>query len=353
MSNELKIIDNHVHVAGRGDVYQYDLYWSKLFEKGIGFQALKILKGWTFKKVGDNLMINTLIKQVNEANNVDRVVVLAFDNVYDVSGKCWGPYDVAEDQVRSTLFVSNSFVDGLSLQHPKILLGISVHPYRDDALEELEKYRDKAVLCKLMPSAHWINLDNPVAHEKLEKYFKKLANLKLPLLLHTGVETSIPSSDKEKRYDRYNNPKYITMALDLGVTVILAHCGCSYFDLLEDNFVKEALELFARLGTDKPEWKLYADISALFSPFRRRDIVETIFQKVPVSRLIYGSDFPNPAKGQKEFILRVFLRFGKRNLIKRYRKITDNWLEKYFSKDDVARIMTNFHRVLIELGKTT
>jgi hypothetical protein len=74
---------------------------------------LKILKAWTFIKVGDNLMINTLIKQ------------------------------------------------------------ISVQPSRNGALEELEKYRDKAVLCKLMPSAHWIDLDYPVAHQKLERSPKR------------------------------------------------------------------------------------------------------------------------------------------------------------------------------------
>jgi len=58
MGNLYKTIDNHVHIAGRGDVYPDDLYWSKLFEEGIGFQALKILKGWGCKKVGDQLMID-------------------------------------------------------------------------------------------------------------------------------------------------------------------------------------------------------------------------------------------------------------------------------------------------------
>ncbi len=351
MNGAFKIIDEHVHVAGRGDIYQQDLFWSKLFENGIGFQALKILKGWSFKKVGDELMVNTLLKQANEASHVDHVTVLAFDNVYDVNGRCWGHPDAPEDQVKSTLYVSNRFVAGLCQNNPKILLGVSVHPFRNDAMEELEKYKDKAVLCKLMPSAHWVDFDNPSAREKLKKYYLKLAEIKLPLLLHTGVETSIPSSDKEKRYDKYNNPRFIERALDLGVTVILSHCGCSYFDLLEDNFVSEALKLFEKQQTIKPEWKLYADISALFSPFRRRKILNTIFQKVPASRLIYGSDFPNPAKGRKEFFLRPFLRFSKTNLIKRYHKITLKWLAKYYSPDDTDYILTNFHRLLKELGK--
>jgi predicted TIM-barrel fold metal-dependent hydrolase len=351
MGDVLKIIDEHAHIAGRGDIYKQDLFWSKLFENGIGFQALKILKGWSFKKVGDELMVNTLLKQANEANHVDYVTVLAFDNVYDLNGKGWGPFDTDENQIRSTLYVSNSFVANLCQNNPKILLGISVHPYRNDALDELEKYKEKAVLCKLMPSAHWIDLDNPNANSKLDKFYLKLAEIKLPLLLHSGVETSIPSSDKDKKYNKYDNPFYIERALDLGVTVILAHCGCSYFDILEDNFVSEALKLFEKQRTIKPNWKLYADISALFSPFRRRDILDTIFQKVPASKLIYGSDFPNPAKGRKEFFLRPFLRFSKTNLINRYYKITLKWLAKYYSTADTLYILTNFHRLLNELGR--
>ncbi len=351
MPDKLLVIDEHVHVAGPGDVHPHDLYWSPLFEKGIGFQGLKVLKGWSFREVGDELMEKTLVGMAEKADNVDRVVALAFDNVYDVDGRCWGHEAVAPDQVRSTLYVSNRFVAELARAHPKVLPGISVHPFRDDALEELERYRDEAVLCKLMPSAHWISFEDPVGREKLDRYYRKLADIGLPLLLHTGVETSIPSSDPGKRYDRFNNPKYAVRALDLGVTVILAHCGCSYFDLLEDNFVREALELFARLGGDRPQWHLFADISALFSPFRRRGIVDEVFAKVPVSRLLYGSDFPNPAKGRNECLLRVLLRFGKRNLIRRYRRITDKWLAEYFPEDDADRILTNFPRLLTDLGR--
>ena len=81
MANELKIIDIHVHTAGPGDAYKDDLYWHKRFEQGIGFQALKILKGWAFKKVGDELMLKVLLKQTEKMKKVNYAVVLAFDNV--------------------------------------------------------------------------------------------------------------------------------------------------------------------------------------------------------------------------------------------------------------------------------
>jgi predicted TIM-barrel fold metal-dependent hydrolase len=349
MGNPYKTIDNHVHIAGRGDVYPDDLYWSKLFEEGIGFQALKILKGWGCKKVGDQLMIDTLRKQINEANSIDYAVVLAFDNVYDVDGTYRGPKQTGAGQIRSNLFVSNKFVLDLCQATPKLLPGISVHPFRENALRELDNYEDKAVLCKWMPSAHLIDFDNPRAQPKLEKFYIKMAEIQLPLLLHTGVEASIPSSDK--RYNKYNNPAYIEKALDMGVTVILAHCGCSYFDLLEDNFVNEALKMFEKQQTVKPSWRLYADISALFSPFRKRKILDRIFKSIPASQLIYGSDFPNPAKGRREFFLRAFLRFRKANLLNRYFNITSKWLPEYYSQSDTFLILTNFHRLLDKLGR--
>ena len=148
MKNAYKIIDNHVHIAGPGDVYKDDLYWSKEFRKGIGFKALKILKGWIFMRVGDQLMIDTLLKQTRKMKRVDYAVVLAFDNVYEANGTYRGPDQNDEDDIFSTIYVSNKFVKDLCHNNPNLLFGLSVHPFRDDAIEQLDQYHEKAVLCK-------------------------------------------------------------------------------------------------------------------------------------------------------------------------------------------------------------
>ena len=346
-----KILDNHVHIAGKGDVYKNSLYWSKKFEKGIGFKGLKILKGWSFRRVGDRLMIKTLLKQAKKTKFVDQIVVLAFDNVYEVDGTYRGPGQDNNDNALSTIYVSNNFVMGLCEKNPKLLPGISVHPFRDDAIEELEKHHNRAVLCKWIPSSQMIDLENEDAQPKLIKFYKKLAEINLPLLFHTGVETSIPAP--VKGYDKYNDPQYIEVALEMGVTVILAHCGCSFFDILfpQDNVVNEVLKLFEKQMKQGKNWKLYADISALFSPFRKRKILNDIFSRIPASKLIYGSDFPNPAKGRKEFFLRPFLRYRKANLINRYYKISLKWLRQYYSEAECYHLFTNFHRLLEDLGR--
>ncbi|MFC2082378.1 amidohydrolase family protein [Bacteroidota bacterium] len=344
MNQDYKIIDNHVHIAGPGDHYKGEMFWSGKFEKGIGFQALKIMKWWPWTKVTDKLMEDVLFKQVRKMKNVDKVTILAFDKAYLPDGRC-----LDDTGVQSTMYVSNKHVRDLCRKDKRLLFGLSVHPYRDDALEELDEYQDEAVLCKLMPSAHLIDFTDPAAQPKLEKFYRKLAELKLPLLLHVGVETSIPSP--LDGYDKFNDPSYIVPALEAGVTVILAHCGCSYFDILQDNVVDAAIRLFEMQKTDKSNWDLYADISAVFSPFRLKKTVGKIFKNIPPDGLIYGSDFPNPGKARGKIFLIPFLRYKKTNLLNRYFKISVNWLKYYFSKEEMDKIFTNFHRLLERLGR--
>jgi predicted TIM-barrel fold metal-dependent hydrolase len=351
MAELYKIIDNHVHIAGPGDQYTEDLYWSKKFRKGIGFAALKVLKGWIFKPVTDQMMLNTLLKQAGKLKKVDRLLILAFDNVYTVDGGYRGPHQDNEDLKLSTIYVSNVFVRDLCRNNPELLFGLSVHPFREDALVELDKYKEEAVLCKWIASSQLIDMDpeNSAAQVKLERFYSKLAEIKLPLLFHTGVETSIPSPSPG--CEKYNSPEYIEKALKIGATVILAHCGCSYFDWVQDNEVKKVIALFRKIEAEGLDWKLYADISALFSPFRDSKVLKEIFTNIPASRLVYGSDFPNPAKGRKEFFLRPFLRFSRTNLFNRYHKIASKWLKRYYSEEDVDLIESNLHRILISHGR--
>jgi predicted TIM-barrel fold metal-dependent hydrolase len=354
-----KVIDSHVHIAGPGDLHPGDLYWNERFTRGVGFKALKALKGLSRRELNDDFMRNEVRRQLAGAPHVDGAVVLALDNVYLPDGSYRGPGPPNTGEVMTTLYVSNDYVDGLrqasAAGGKKLLLGISVHPFRDDALQELERFRGTAALCKWLPSAQIIDFSDPAGEPKLEGFFRKLADLRLPLLFHTGYETSIPSAREEA--ERLNNPVFIETALDLGVTVILAHGGCSYFDVLfdQENVVQTVINLFQKQRGEKQEWRLYADISAVFSPFRKRRILDELFDSIPPGQLVYGSDYPNPARGRHEFFLWPFLEYRGVNLIEHNYRITENWLryfaEKYFPEYDHSRIFTNFHRLLEDLGR--
>ena len=353
---ELKIIDIHAHAAGPGDKKQ-GLYWHKRFADDPNFQKLKFIKGISLKKISDKLMINSLLKQTRSTvNEIDNIVILAFDNVYDVDGTFRGPAYDSGKEINSSFFVSNQFVKELCEQsgNSNLRFGLSVHPFRNDAIQQLEKYHSKAVLCKWLPSSQMIEFesDNPEASRKLNLFYDKLSELKLPLLFHCGREDSVPSAGGET-YQKYNNPKYIEDALEKGVCVILAHCGCSYFDETKrTDAIPEVLKLFKKMEDENKPWKLYADISAVYSPYRKKEILDEVFNNIKSKHLIYGSDWPIPSKGPRWWANPLWiLNYSGENLFNRYKKICNKWLPEYFSADEVKEIYTNFHKILNALGK--
>ena len=72
-----------------------------------------------------------LARTVNETPELDAAVVLAFDRVYAEDG--------TPDDAHTHLSVTNDYAAELSRRHPKLLFGASVHPYRPDAIAELER----------------------------------------------------------------------------------------------------------------------------------------------------------------------------------------------------------------------
>jgi mannonate dehydratase len=139
-------------------------------------------------------------------------------------------------------------------------------------------------------------------------FYKKLVDYNLPLLCHAGPEYTIPTYFKP--FNEFNNPKYLRTVLDEGVTVIIAHCAMPYFGVFDKDYHDDFAE-FVKLfeEADKHNWNLYADLSAICTPFRKQ-YIEEIMQRVdniPHERLLYGSDYPIPIfeitlKKSKKFI---------------------------------------------------
>jgi predicted TIM-barrel fold metal-dependent hydrolase len=200
---------------------------------------------------------------------MDAVVLLALDAVYDESGQ------VRPD--RTVLQVENDFVCSAANSGPEFLFGASVHPYRKDAVTELERVvRNGACLVKWIPSAQHIQPDSPACYP----FYEAMAHHNIPLLCHTGIEHMLGI-----RRSGFNHPRRLIPALERGVTVIAAHCGAHLF-LHEPSFAGSWADLA------REHENLYGDTGA-FSIVTRIPCLKRILKDAVLQdKLLYGSDFP-------------------------------------------------------------
>jgi predicted TIM-barrel fold metal-dependent hydrolase len=231
-----------------------------------------------------------LARTIEETTEIDATVVLAFDAVYDLEGR--------RDESRTHLHVTNEYVMELAqpwlgrpgraqaamaanaragrLSH-RILFGASVHPYRRDALDEVERcVRGGAVLMKWLPVSQGMD----PSHRKCVPFYEALAHHKLPLLCHTGGELSLPRFD-----DSLADPMLLEEALRRGVTVIMAHCGTRSSPTNRDY-----LPQFMRLARQYAN--CYGDTSALNLPSRWYAYEQILSDRIVRENLVHGSDWP-------------------------------------------------------------
>ncbi len=230
----------------------------------------------------ETFYVDRLAEQV-AASELDRAVLLALDQVYHKDGTI--------DEKRSRFYVPNRFTFGHCRRRPeRFLFGASVHPYRKDALESLDRQKERgAVLIKLLPNSQGFDPADP----DCVPYYRKLAALRLPLLVHSGYEHFLPPIDQS-----LGHPIRLRRALDQGVLVIVAHAGSA------GRFHRtETFGSFLQLLTEYPN--CYGDTSALTNIWRSRYLKELLCPGTlearygvhithPFERFVHGSDFPTP-----------------------------------------------------------
>ena len=273
------VIDIHVHIAGTGS--ESECYMSDKLRKSPAYILMLAATGQLFNEVNDETIRRHLMQHLEESNLVDSAVFLAFDQVHDRKGN-----PLPE---QTNLYTPNDYVAALAQRHEKVLFGASVHPDRKDALEELDRVVERgAVLLKWIPSSQDIN----PRRKRYVPFYKKLADLDLPLLCHVGAEHAIPSPEPESHYRRFNHPNRLVPALENGVKVIAAHCCTPVFSW-DPNYTGTFINLMQRSYEER--WVLYADVSALTGPFPYRvGLLKRIVTELPHERLVLGSDYPIP-----------------------------------------------------------
>jgi predicted TIM-barrel fold metal-dependent hydrolase len=262
------VIDCHVHVSAT--VMPHGMMSQKLL-KSIPFKFMR----WRLNldpagEAFDAEIESLMDRLIADTPGLDAAAVLAFDGVYDRAGNL--------DSANTHLYVTNDYVIEVCARHPRrMLFAASIHPYRRDAVAELERCAAAgACAIKWLPIVQNFNPADPLC----ERFYEALAALKVPLLCHTGGEQSLPNLDKSVA-----DPLLLVPALKRGVTVIMAHCG-TRSSPGETDF----LPTFCRLARDYEH--CYGDTAALSLPTRSYAYEVILKDPVISKKIIHGSDWP-------------------------------------------------------------
>jgi hypothetical protein len=269
-------IDMHVHMVANGvdgsggwlRLSGWHRWLAGFMVRQLGFPA-DVIDGDLAGVYSQHLL------ELVRSSSFDAIVLLAHERVHDPDG-------TPRDDLGS-MYVPNDLVLDLADANPEFLPAVSIHPARRDALAELERCVERgAVLMKCLPNCQNIDPSDP----RYRGVWQRMAELRLPLLAHTGGEHTVPIVNP-----RYADPKLLRLPLECGVTVIAAHCATKSGPTDRDYFGD-----WAAMLSEFPN--LYGDISAMVSLNRCGHLRDCLRPEI-APRILHGSDFPVPVLGHR------------------------------------------------------
>jgi len=301
-------LDIHVHLFGVG-------------EGGTGCRMSEtITNGWQFRGLVYLLKLRVegkpldgeyerVLAEMVSTSGLSKCAILGQDAVYDGKGK--------PDWAQTHFYVPNDYVFAVASRHKEHMVPCpSINPNRADAVEELERCREKgARLFKIHPPTQGVD----VSDRKHTKFFKRCAELGLVVLVHTGHEHSAPVIDKHLA-----GPKRLELALELGCKVVACHAGTGWRSDQPDQ-LPEFLTLLKRYPN------LWGDTSVLGTAGRVHDFGRLLETPGVAERLVHGSDFPCPI-APRAFVPRI-----DQGMADRLEK-EPNWIKKDFGLKEALGI---------------
>lgn len=285
------LVDHHVHIIGLGNSgsgirVNADMRSVIHPFKYARFVYFLDASGITIESQADEQYVSHLLKLTQDFPVPFKVGGLALDQHYNEDGQ-------ADDEI-TEIYIPDEYVLGLMKQHPhRIQAVVSIHPYRQDAVEALERAaQGGARMVKWIPNAMGIDPSSP----RCDAFYDAMVRLDMTLLSHGGEEQSIDSRGRQ----HLGSPLLLRRALDRGVRVVVAHCAASGSSVdLDDEEGGDGknFEFFLRM-MENPEYvgQLFGDVSAITLVNQIDDhIVELLSATDLHSRLLYGSDYPLPA----------------------------------------------------------
>jgi predicted TIM-barrel fold metal-dependent hydrolase len=269
-------IDIHVHMVGNGAAGSGGWLRLKGWHRPLaGFMLRQLsLPATALEDDLEKLYAEHLLRLVQESS-FDAVVLLAHERVHDPDG-------TPRDDLGS-MFVPNDVVLDLAQRHPEFLAGVSIHPARRDALDELDRCIARgAVLMKCLPNCQ--NID--ASDRCYIPFWKKMADADLPLLAHAGGEHTLPVVNA-----KFTDPRLLRTPLECGVTVIAAHCATK-----SGAFDRDYFDAWVEMLKEFPN--LYGDNSAMVSLNRCAHLGDCLRGEIQ-PHILHGSDFPVPVLGHR------------------------------------------------------
>lgn len=261
------IVDCHVHISASTPAHGFS---SSRLLNSVPFLFMR----WKLGIAGNDeaterALERKLVGLIDQTPQLDAVALLAFDAVYTREGRF--------DKNNTHLYITNDYIIELAARHRKIMFAPSVHPYRKDAVAEVERcVKSGAVLMKWLPIVQNMQPDDPLCIP----FYEVLAHYNLPLLSHTGAESALPNLNK-----RTADPMLLEPALKRGVKVIMAHCGSRLMPW-DTDFTPS----FIRLANEYEH--CYGDTAALNLPSRWKSLELVMKDSVASKKLLHGSDWP-------------------------------------------------------------
>ena len=288
-----QVWDSHAHLVGTGDaasgiyvnprmesVLSPALYARRLFFLNAG--CVHEVRGSVDRAYVER-MHNLLDGLAATGGTGAKMLLFAFERAHDEQGR--------PDLDETAFYVPDAYARDVARAHPQYFeWAASIHPYRADAVEALQKAKaEGARAVKWLPAAMGID----PASGKCEAFFRRMAKFDLPLISHAGLERAVLGREAHD----FGNPLRLRRALDAGVRVVVAHCASMGEDRDLDKGPNgpyvDSFSLFVRIF--EKHANAYGDISAMTQVNRAGPaLVRTIENGEWHARLLNGSDYPLP-----------------------------------------------------------
>jgi predicted TIM-barrel fold metal-dependent hydrolase len=285
-----RLVDFHTHILAIGTSANGAFVNPRVLS-GMNFERAKFwiytsASGIRDEKNTDAEYLGRLVRLARAIKTGGKFHILAFDKHYNADGSV--------NLKKTYMYVPNRYIVESARQYADVFIPIvSVHPYRLDALQELDQWGKAGIkYVKWLPNA--MGMDP--ANQAIVPFYRKMKEHGMILLSHGGEEQAVEADEDQ----RLGNPLLLRRPLDLGVRVIIAHAASlGACDDLDVGAGKRAscFELFLRLmGERKYDGLLFGEISAMLQ-FNRMPVPFATLLKRPDlhHRLVNGSDYPLPA----------------------------------------------------------